>query len=111
MLLTIVASLTVALIHFTLPQKPLPGDLLAKTKQMDWIGTILSLTMSVCILVRRLKHDNDLITQVPLSGGGSTFPWSSSTVIALLVVGGLAAVAFIWVEGWVATLPLFPGRL
>jgi hypothetical protein len=29
----------------------------------------------------------------------------------LLVVGGLSMMAFIWVEGWLAALPLFPGRL
>jgi hypothetical protein len=29
----------------------------------------------------------------------------------LLVVGALSMMAFIWVEGWVASLPLFPGRL
>jgi archaellum biogenesis protein FlaJ (TadC family) len=51
MILTIVASLTIVLIHFTVPQKPLAGNLLQKTRQMDWLGTVLSLSMSVCILV------------------------------------------------------------
>jgi hypothetical protein len=51
----IVASLTIVLIHFTVPQKPLAGNLLQKTRQMDWLGTVLSLSMSVCILVSLLN--------------------------------------------------------
>ena len=50
-------------------------------------------------------------SQVPLSGGGSSFAWSSPVVIALLVVGTLAVGMFVYVEGWVAAMPLFPGRL
>jgi hypothetical protein len=52
-----------------------------------------------------------LTCQVPLSGGGSSFAWSSPVVIALLVVGVLAIATFIYVEGWLAAMPLFPGRL
>ena len=49
--------------------------------------------------------------KVPLSGGGSTFAWKSPVVIVLFVVGALALLAFIFVEGKIATLPLFPGRM
>jgi hypothetical protein len=31
------------------------GNLLQKTRQMDWLGTVLSLSMSVCILVSLLN--------------------------------------------------------
>ncbi|KAK8870131.1 hypothetical protein IAR55_000701 [Kwoniella newhampshirensis] len=75
-----------------------PRGVKQKLKHMDWIGTVLSLTMTVCLLV-------------PLSGGGSTFAWSSPVVITLFIVGGLALVAFIYVEARVASLPLFPGQI
>ncbi|KAK1925993.1 putative MFS transporter [Papiliotrema laurentii] len=92
------AAVTMLLIQFTVPQKALEGDIKQKMKHMDWLGGFLSLTMTVCLLV-------------PLSGGGSTFAWGSPVVIALFVVGGCALLAFIFVEGKVASLPLFPGRI
>ncbi|WWD19942.1 hypothetical protein CI109_104415 [Kwoniella shandongensis] len=78
--------------------KPLVGGIKEKLKHMDWIGTVLSLTMTVCLLV-------------PLSGGGSTFPWDGPVVITLFIVGGVSLAAFIYVEAKVARLPLFPGRI
>ncbi|WWC94377.1 hypothetical protein V866_001219 [Kwoniella sp. B9012] len=92
------SALTMVLIQFTVPLKPVSGDLKEKLRSMDWIGSVLSLTMTVTILV-------------PLSGGGSTFAWNSPIVIALFVVGGLAITGFILVETYVAKFPLFPGRL
>ncbi|WVW84312.1 hypothetical protein I302_106346 [Kwoniella bestiolae CBS 10118] len=92
------SALTMVLIQFTVPLKPVSGDFKEKLKSMDWIGSVLSLTMTVTILV-------------PLSGGGSTFAWNSPVVIALFVVGGLAIIGFILVETYVAKFPLFPGRL
>ena len=86
------------LVQFTVPQKPLAGGIKEKVESMDWLGSLLSLAMIVCILV-------------PLSGGGSTFPWDGPVVIALFCVGGVAILAFIYVEAKVARLPLFPGRL
>jgi hypothetical protein len=98
------------LIQFTVPQKALEGDIKQKMKHMDWLGGFLSLTMTVCLLVGGWC-DLRLTRQVPLSGGGSTFAWGSPVVIALFVVGGCALLAFIFVEGKVASLPLFPGRM
>ncbi|WRT68119.1 uncharacterized protein IL334_005094 [Kwoniella shivajii] len=92
------STLTMGLIHFTVPLRPVSGDFKEKLRSMDWIGSVLSLTMTVCILV-------------PLSGGGSTFAWKSPVVISLFIVGGLAVLAFIYVERKVARYPLFPGRL
>ncbi|KAK4689043.1 hypothetical protein P7C73_g1064, partial [Tremellales sp. Uapishka_1] len=92
------AALTMGLIYYTVPQKPIEGGVAQKMKSMDWLGSSLSLTMTVCILV-------------PLSGGGSTFAWSSPVTIALLVVGGVALIAFVLVEAYVARFPLFPGRI
>ncbi|WVR08410.1 hypothetical protein IAU60_005465 [Kwoniella sp. DSM 27419] len=92
------SALTMALIHFTVPLNPVHGEIGDKLKSMDWFGSVLGLTMTICILV-------------PLNGGGSTFPWNSATVIALFIVGALAVAGFIYVEGRIAKFPLFPGRL
>lgn len=46
--------------------------------------------------------------QVPISGGGSAFAWGSSTVIALLVVGGVMLVAFLCSQWKLSRLPILP---
>lgn len=106
------------MIWFFVPLKPVEGNFFEKIKDMDWIGSILSLAMTLCILVgasRESSYQGRLMqlcsTQVPLSGGGSTFAWNSSVVIGLLVGGVVAAVAFVLVERFVAAVPLLPGRL
>lgn len=50
-----VAAFTMLLIQFTVPQKELDGDYKDKTKNMDWLGGLLSLTMTVCLLVNRVR--------------------------------------------------------
>jgi hypothetical protein len=46
-----VATVTIAVVQYTVPQKPLLGDLWTKIRTMDWLGSFLSLTMTICILV------------------------------------------------------------
>ncbi|KAI5475994.1 hypothetical protein MNV49_000507 [Pseudohyphozyma bogoriensis] len=93
-----IGAITVVIIWLLLPSKKIEGDLLSKVKQMDWLGTFLALTMTICALV-------------PLSGGGTTFAWTGPVVIALFVVAGVAAIAFVIVQLRFAKLPLLPGRL
>ncbi|KAL8287175.1 hypothetical protein RQP46_003627 [Phenoliferia psychrophenolica] len=88
-------AITIVIIWFLLPLTHVKGDVLSKVKQMDWLGTFLSLTMTVCLLV-------------PVAGGGSTFAWDSAVVIALFCVSGVAAMAFVYVQAYVAKLPLLP---
>lgn len=45
---------------------------------------------------------------VPLSGGGSTFPWDSTLVIVMFVVGGVCLVMFTIYELRVPELPMIP---
>jgi hypothetical protein len=49
--------------------------------------------------------------QVPISGGGSSFAWDSTVVIALLVVGSVMMVAFFVCEWKIASLPILPCKL
>ncbi|KAK4705325.1 hypothetical protein P7C70_g880, partial [Phenoliferia sp. Uapishka_3] len=90
--------ITMIIIWFLLPLSHVEGDLLGKVKQMDWLGTLLSLAMTVCALV-------------PLSGGGTTFKWTSSVVIGLFTTAGVCAIAFVLVQAYFAKLPLLPMRL
>ncbi|GAA6032729.1 hypothetical protein JCM8097_000763 [Rhodosporidiobolus ruineniae] len=89
---------TILIIWFLLPLKHVGGDFKTKLRQMDWLGTVLALAMTICFLV-------------PLAGGGSTFRWDSPVVIALFVVSGVVAGLFWFVQGWLAPLPLLPGRI
>ena len=49
-----------------------------------------------------------LMVLLGLNFGGAFFPWDSAKVIALLVVGGLMIIAFIYSEAKVAKYPLIP---
>lgn len=86
------------IIWLLLPLKHVTGDLKTKLRQMDWLGTFLALAMTICFLV-------------PLAGGGSSFRWDGPVVIALFVVSGVLAGLFWFSQGWLAKLPLLPGRL
>ncbi|KAJ3100412.1 hypothetical protein HDU97_002244 [Phlyctochytrium planicorne] len=66
--------------------------------EIDWLGTFLLIVTVVLILI-------------PLQGGGTLYAWNSVTVITLFVLGSLFLVAFIYVEGWVATNPVIPFSL
>lgn len=48
---------------------------------------------------------------IPVSGGGSYFAWGSSMVISMLVIGGICALAFLFVEQRIAVLPMMPCKL
>ncbi|KAH5208274.1 hypothetical protein HBI37_064420 [Parastagonospora nodorum] len=45
---------------------------------------------------------------IPVSGGGSYFPWGSPMVISMLAVGGCCMLAFLFIEYKIALLPMMP---
>ena len=51
-------AITMVIIWFLLPLNPVSGDLLSKVKRMDWLGTVLSLAMTVCLLVSTQRLSN-----------------------------------------------------
>lgn len=87
-----------AVIAFCLPLTPVTGSACQKLKKVDYYGAILSLATNVFILI-------------PISSGGTTYAWSSPTVVVLLILGVVAGVSFIIVEWKVAPLPVMPLRL
>jgi hypothetical protein len=78
--------------------KPVTGSFKSKLKKVDFFGSFASLVATIFILV-------------PISLGGSSFPWSSPLVIILLVLGILALIVFIIIEWKFAALPIIPLRL
>lgn len=84
---------------FLLPPTPMPkGQALQKARLVDWWG-LLTGTVAIVLLL------------IPVSGGGSYFPWSSPLVISMLSIAGVAIVAFILVEWKVSKLPMVPMRM
>lgn len=96
--IAISGAVVVVFIHFIIPLKPVEGSMLAKIKMIDYTGIVLSSSGTIFLLI-------------PISGGGSTFPWSSATTIALLVSGIVCLSAFLFVEAKVARLPVLPRAL
>jgi len=92
-----VSGFSLVQILFFLPLKPVTGSFKQKLKKVDFIGSIVSLTSTILILV-------------PISSGGSTFAWDSPVVIVLLVLGVLLIPVLIYVE-YKAPLPIIPLRL
>lgn len=82
-------------IHFIVPLKPVQGSVTAKLKMIDYTGVLVSSTATIFLLV-------------PISGGGSTFPWSSAQMIVLLSMGVVCVIAFVLVEARFAKLPILP---
>ncbi|KAI9361609.1 major facilitator superfamily domain-containing protein [Zopfochytrium polystomum] len=71
---------------------------MAALGRIDWLGTFVLVAAVICILI-------------PLEGGGTQYAWSSATVIAMFIVGGLLAIAFVYIEAKVATNPIIPPKL
>lgn len=66
-----------------------------KLMKIDYVGMFFACAGLVLILV-------------PLSGGGTTFPWDSAIVIAMFVSGGVCLVIFAIYELKVPELPMIP---
>jgi hypothetical protein len=89
---------SLVLITFFLPLKPIKGSFKRKLSKVDFLGAFASLVATIFILV-------------PISGGGSSFAWSSPLVISMLVVGVVALFGFLYIEWKIAALPILPLRL
>lgn len=81
-----------------LPLKPVSGNAREKLAKIDYAGSILSLAANIFVLI-------------PISSGGSTYPWNSAIVISMLVIGGLLWIAFVIVQWKFAKLPILPCEL
>ncbi|KAF2400526.1 MFS general substrate transporter [Trichodelitschia bisporula] len=67
----------------------------ANVKKIDYWG-VTTASISLILLL------------IPVSGGGAYFEWNSPMVISMLVIGGIFAILFIYVEWRVSALPMMP---
>jgi hypothetical protein len=78
-----------------LPLRPVQGDIREKLCQIDYLGIFTQLIAIIFLLI-------------PISGGGSSFPWNSAISIAFIVIGGVFFCLFLIIEGTVAKHPIVP---
>ncbi|KAJ6164115.1 Major facilitator superfamily domain general substrate transporter [Penicillium chermesinum] len=95
---SILAFVCTVVLVFLLPLKPVLGSWREKVRKIDWYGIFASVTAIVLLLV-------------PINSGGSIWSWHSALVIALLTLGSVSLVIFIFNEGLLAKVPLMPLRL
>lgn len=86
-----------AVIMILLPKSKVTANAKEKLKLIDYWGVFFSTAATMLILI-------------PLSGGGSYFPWDSPMVISMLVIGCICLVAFMIIEWRFATLPMMPRK-
>ncbi|CZR66294.1 related to DHA14-like major facilitator efflux transporter (MFS transporter) [Phialocephala subalpina] len=95
---SLVASGCFVLLLFLLPQKPVTGNWKEKLRKIDWFGLGASVTGIVLLLI-------------PVTSGGSIWPWRSALTISMLTVGGISLILFVFIEGYSAKIPIIPLRL
>jgi MFS family permease len=93
--LAFVAGTIVAVV---LPPSRVNGTVKEKIKAIDYLGTIFSASAVMLLLI-------------PISGGGTYFPWESAMVISMLVLGGICAIIFVVIEWKFAFMPMMPLHL
>ncbi|KAF0548089.1 MFS general substrate transporter [Gigaspora margarita] len=86
-------AITIIAIIFLLRMKMPAGSLLGKFKRIDFIGIIIMISSTVCILL-------------PLNWGGSTYAWNSPVIIVLLCAGTVGYIIFGLVETYVVSEPV-----
>ncbi|OJD40845.1 mfs transporter [Diplodia corticola] len=93
---TVLAGIAVFLV---IPQSQTSqGRTIDKVKMIDYPGMLLSLAGVIFLLI-------------PISGGGTTYDWSSALVISFLAIGAILITAFIIVQYRFARHPTMPFRL
>lgn len=89
------AALSAVVGYFLIPNNARNDRFRKNIGRIDWYGVLASSIGIIFLLI-------------PISGGGSYFPWDSPMVISLLVIGGLSFIAFVFIEWKVAALPMLP---
>ncbi|PFH48548.1 hypothetical protein AMATHDRAFT_76666 [Amanita thiersii Skay4041] len=90
-----ISLVSVCIVVFVLPLKPVQGSIRRKLFAIDYLGTILSLIGCGLILL-------------PLIWGGVIFPWSSPQVLGSFCGGLVVTVVFCLWEWKGAELPIVP---
>ncbi|KAI9190721.1 major facilitator superfamily domain-containing protein [Polychytrium aggregatum] len=91
-LITVIA----ALLFLNFPHTK--GSITEKLKRIDYLGSIVLMGAIVCILL-------------PLQSGGNVWNWNDPQTIALFIVGGVLAIAFVVIEVKFAVEPVVPPKV
>ncbi|KAI1842320.1 hypothetical protein JX266_011488 [Neoarthrinium moseri] len=94
-LISPLAALVGGVAWWLLPSKTPTAGFKESVKKIDYGGVLTSSVGVIFILI-------------PISGGGSYFPWESPMVISMLVIGSMAFVLFVMFEWRIAKLPMMP---
>ncbi|KAH8653488.1 major facilitator superfamily domain-containing protein [Xylariales sp. PMI_506] len=89
------AALVACVSWYLLPSTKPTAGFVENVKKIDFGGVLASSIGVIFILI-------------PISGGGSYFPWDSPMVISMLIIGAISFVSFIFIEWKVAKLPMMP---
>ena len=88
-------ALSIVLVFFLLPLRKVKGSVVTKIRQIDFIGSALTLAWAVLVLLA-------------LSWAGNQYAWDSAAVLAPLFIGLALLAGFIFIEIKVIPLPLIP---
>ncbi|KAI8964625.1 putative MFS transporter [Daldinia sp. FL1419] len=86
------------LVTLFLKQAQVPGHIVEKLKQFDWIGSMLFSASSTCFLFG-------------ITTGGVAFPWASYQALLPLILGFLGMLCFVYWEFYFATVPIVDKRI
>ncbi|KAI9655285.1 MAG: hypothetical protein M1821_005432 [Bathelium mastoideum] len=89
------AAICAVIDWFLLPDNMPKGSFKENLKKIDYLGVLTGSAGMIFLLI-------------PISGGGTYFPWSSGLVIGMLVTGIIITGVFIVIEWKVAKLPMMP---
>ncbi|KAF2089364.1 putative MFS transporter [Saccharata proteae CBS 121410] len=92
------SALCFAINWYVVPSVTPTADFRENVRKIDFYGTFTSAVAIIFLLY-------------PICAGGSYLEWRSATAISMLTIGGVAAVAFIFIECKVARLPMLPPSL
>ncbi|KAI9206211.1 major facilitator superfamily domain-containing protein [Polychytrium aggregatum] len=74
------------------------GSVREKIKRIDFLGSVVLIGAVVCILL-------------PVQSGGTEWAWNAPQTIALFIVGGVLAIAFVLIELKFAAEPIIPASV
>jgi MFS family permease len=94
--ITPLATIVGVISFWLLPSTPPTLGFQECISKIDYGGVLLS-SIGVIFLL------------IPISGGGSYFPWMSLMVITMLVIGSMSLLLFVLWEWKIASLPMMPG--
>lgn len=89
------AAICAAVDWLMLPNNMPKGSFRENLRKIDYLGVVTGSAGMIFLLI-------------PISGGGTYFPWNSPLVIGMLVAGGIMTIVFILVEWKIAKLPMMP---